>query len=46
MKIPNWYYAWFMKQAEKSSSICLCGCTPIWRALYELAMFKLFKKDY
>lgn len=34
-----------MRKAEPSMGICLCGCTPIWRAHYELAVFIIFKKD-
>lgn len=39
------WYRIFMKLAEPSRGICLCGCTPWWRAHYELAMFVIFKKD-
>ncbi len=39
------YYSWFMKKAEPSRGICLCGCTPFWRAQWELFVFLVFKKD-
>lgn len=39
------HYAWFMRKAEKSKGICLCGCTGWWRAHWELAIFLLFNKD-
>lgn len=44
--VPAWYYNWFMKKAERSDSICLCGCTRFWRAHYELFMFLVFKRNY
>lgn len=43
--MPRWYYNWFMKKAEPSRGICCCGCTNQAQALYELAIFIIFKKD-